>query len=99
MNPLLILVIIPILTMVSIVMTKDIKYVRIVSAIGMSAQLLFSFILLYWFYHQRNSGNVDPMLFVTTTTWYESFNIQLKFGVDEEVLISEISTIGTRNGG
>ena len=82
MNPLLILIIIPILTMVSIVMTKDVKYVRIVSAIGMSAQLLFSFILLYWFYHQRNAGNTDPMLFVTTNMWYESFNIQLKFGVD-----------------
>jgi len=82
MNPLLILIIIPILTMVSIVMTQDIKHVRIVSAIGMSAQLLFSFMLLYWFYHQRNTGHTDPMLFVTTTTWYESFNIQLKFGVD-----------------
>ncbi len=82
MNPLLVLIIIPILTMLSIVMTSDIKRVRIVSAIGMSAQLLFSFILLYWFYYQRNSGNTDPMLFVTTTTWYESFNIQLKFGVD-----------------
>ena len=82
MNPLLILIIIPILTMVSIVMTKDVKYVRIVSAIGMSAQLLFSFILLYWFYHQRSAGNTDPMLFVTTNMWYESFNIQLKFGVD-----------------
>ena len=82
MNPLLILIIIPVLTMVSIVMTKDIKAVRIVSAIGMSAQLLFSFILLYLFYQERNSGNTDPMLFVTTTMWYESFNIQLKFGVD-----------------
>jgi NADH-quinone oxidoreductase subunit M len=82
MNPLLILIIIPVLTMMSIVMTKDIKAVRIVSAIGMSAQLLFSFILLYWFYQERNSGNTDSMLFVSTTMWYESFNIQLKFGVD-----------------
>jgi NADH-quinone oxidoreductase subunit M len=82
MNPLLILIVIPILTMVSIVMTRDIKHVRVVAAIGMSAELLFSFILLYLFYHQRNAGNTDPMLFVTTTTWYESFNIQMKFGVD-----------------
>jgi NADH-quinone oxidoreductase subunit M len=82
MNPLLVLVIIPILTMAGIVMIKDIKNVRIVSAIGMSAQLLFSFLLLYWFYQARNSGNTDAMLFVSTTTWYESFNIQLKFGID-----------------
>jgi NADH-quinone oxidoreductase subunit M len=82
MNPLLILIIIPFLTMVSIVLIKDVKAVRIVSAVGMSAQLLFSFALLYLFYQERNTGNNDPMLFVTTTMWYESFNIQLKFGVD-----------------
>lgn len=82
MNPLLVLILIPILTMLGIVMTKDIKNVRIISAIGMSAQLLYSFLLLYWFYQERGAGNTDPMLFVSTTMWYESFNIQLKFGVD-----------------
>jgi NADH-quinone oxidoreductase subunit M len=82
MNLLLILLIIPILTMFSIVLTKELKNVRIISALGMSAQLLFAFWLLYSFYHERNAGNIDPMLFVSTTMWYESFNIQLKFGVD-----------------
>ena len=82
MNPLLFLLIIPILTIIGIALVKDLSKVRLVSAIGMSAQLLFSFILLYLFYQQRNAGNTDPMLFVSTTTWYESFNIQLKFGVD-----------------
>jgi NADH-quinone oxidoreductase subunit M len=82
MNPLLLLIIIPILTMTGIVLTKDIKLVRVISAIGMSAQLLFSFLLLYWFYQARGAGNTDNMLFVSTTMWYESFNIQLKFGVD-----------------
>jgi NADH-quinone oxidoreductase subunit M len=48
----------------------------------MSAQLAFSFLLLYWFYKARSAGNTDDMLFVSTTMWYESFNIQLKFGVD-----------------
>ena len=82
MNPLLLLVLIPSLTMAGIMMTKDIKNVRVVSAIGMSAQLLFSFILLYWFYKERSAGNTDDMLFVSTTMWYETFNIQLKFGID-----------------
>jgi NADH-quinone oxidoreductase subunit M len=82
MNPLLLLIIIPLLTMTSIVITKNIKLVRIISAIGMSAQLMFSFLLLYWFYQARGAGNADDMLFVSTTMWYESFNIQLKFGVD-----------------
>lgn len=82
MNPLLFLLIIPLLTIAGIVLVRGAAHVRMVSAIGMSAQLLFSLILLYLFYQQRSSGNSDDMLFVSTTMWYESFNIQLKFGVD-----------------
>ncbi len=82
MNPLLLLLFIPILTMAGIVIVTDLKWVRVISAIGMSAQLLFSFVLLYWFYQQRGAGNTDPMLFVSSTMWYESFNIQWKFGID-----------------
>jgi len=82
MNPLLLLLFIPILTMMGIVVVTDLKWVRVISAIGMSAQLLFSFFLLYWFYQERGAGNTDPMLFVSSTMWYESFNIQWKFGID-----------------
>ncbi|MEQ1587098.1 MAG: NADH-quinone oxidoreductase subunit M [Cyclobacteriaceae bacterium] len=82
MNPLLILLIIPLLTIVGVALVNDVTKVRLVSAIGMSAQLVFAFILLYLFYQQRNAGNTDEMLFVSTTMWYESFNIQLKFGID-----------------
>lgn len=82
MNPLFLLLIIPLLTIAGITVVKDITKVRLVSAIGMSTQLIVAFILLYLFYQQRNSGNTDEMLFVSTTIWYESFNIQLKFGVD-----------------
>jgi len=82
MNLLLILLIIPLLTIVGVSLVKDVTKVRLVSAIGMSAQLVFSFILLYLFYQQRHAGNTDEMLFVSSTMWYESFNIQMKFGVD-----------------
>lgn len=82
MSPLLFLLIIPLLTIIGVVLVKDVSHVRWVSAAGMSAQLMFSFVLLYLFYQQRNSGNTDAMLFVSTTTWYESFNIQFKVGVD-----------------
>jgi NADH-quinone oxidoreductase subunit M len=82
MNPLLFLLIIPILTMLGIVLVQDVKKVRTITAAGMSAQLFFALLLLYWFYQQRNAGNTDPMLFVSATNWYESFNIQFKFGID-----------------
>lgn len=82
MNPLLLLILIPALTVIAIAGLKELKQVRVISAIGMGIQLLFSFYLVYAFYALRQSGNIDPMLFVSTSTWYESFNIQYKFGID-----------------
>lgn len=82
MNPLLLLLIIPILTMSGIAIVNSTKKARLVAAIGMSVQLIFSFVLLFLFYQERHAGNTDAMLFVSTSTWYESLNIQLKFGID-----------------
>jgi len=82
MNVLYLLLIIPLLTSFGIAAVRDIKQVRVVSAIGMGLQLLVSFWLLYLFYEQRHAGNTDYMLFVSSTMWYEAFNIQAKFGVD-----------------
>jgi len=82
MNPLLILLIIPLLTAVAIAGVSDLKKVRVISAIGMGAQLLFAGYLVYAFYTLRNAGNTDAMLFVSTNMWYEAFNIQFKIGID-----------------
>ncbi len=82
MNPLLLLILIPLLTVTLIVGLRDLKMVRVVSAIGMGAQLLLAGYLVYAFYSIRNTGNADAMLFVSSTMWYEAFNIQLKFGID-----------------
>lgn len=82
MNPLLVLILIPILTMAGIVLSKDQRQVRLGAAIGMTLQLIYSFVLMFWFYEARSSGNADAMLFVSSNMWYESLNIQLKFGID-----------------
>jgi NADH-quinone oxidoreductase subunit M len=82
MSPLILLLIIPVLTMTGIAVAKDLQRVRITAAVGMSVQLLYAFVLLYWFFEQRAEGNSDAMLFVSSTMWYETFNIQLKFGID-----------------
>jgi NADH-quinone oxidoreductase subunit M len=82
MSPLILLLIIPVLTMTGIAVAKDLQRVRITAAVGMSVQLLFSFVVLYWFFEQRAEGNSDAMLFVSSSMWYETFNIQLKFGID-----------------
>jgi uncharacterized membrane protein len=59
MNPLLILLIIPLLTIVGVALVNDVTKVRLVSAIGMSAQLVFAFILLYLFYHVTGCREID----------------------------------------
>lgn len=82
MNPLIVLLLIPILTMAGIILSKDQQQVRLAAAIGMTVQLVYSFVLMFWFYEARNSGNTDAMLFVSSNVWYESLNIQLKFGID-----------------
>lgn len=82
MNPLLALILIPLLTMVGITLSKDLRQIRMAAATGMTIQLIFSFVLMYWFYEERSAGNTDDMLFVSTNMWYESLNIQLKFGID-----------------
>ena len=59
MNPLFLLLIIPLLTIIGVAAVNDVTKVRWVSAIGMSAQLILSFVLLYLFYQQRNAGNTN----------------------------------------
>lgn len=68
MNPLLLLILIPALTVIAIAGLKELKQVRVISAVGMGTQLLFSFYLVYAFYALRQSGNTDAMLFVSTST-------------------------------
>jgi NADH-quinone oxidoreductase subunit M len=82
MNPLILLLILPVLTMIGITLVKDWRQVRIVAAVGMSLQLILAFMILYWFYDIRHGGNTEPMILVSSHVWYETFNIQLKFGVD-----------------
>lgn len=77
-----ILLFVPIITLVGIVLVKDTRNARIVTAIGMSVQLLLVFILLYMYMAERNADNMDEVLFYQNITWYESLNIRYSIGVD-----------------
>lgn len=81
MNTLILLLIIPFLTVVGILFSKG-KQVRVTSAIGMSFQLLASFVLLFEYLGIRNSGNTEEMVLMQSYTWYETFNIGFTIGVD-----------------
>ncbi|OFX26286.1 MAG: NADH dehydrogenase [Bacteroidetes bacterium GWA2_31_9] len=82
MNILTLFVIIPTLTVLGILMTKDNKGARVVSAIGMSIQLILGAVLVFWYLGQRNAGVTDTFLLYESHTWFESLNIHYAIGVD-----------------
>lgn len=82
MNILFLLIIIPILTIIGILFAGDNKHVRVISAVGMTFQLIVSAIIILWFLAERNAGNTAEILFASNYVWYETLNIHFYIGVD-----------------
>jgi NADH-quinone oxidoreductase subunit M len=82
MNILSLFVIIPILTILGILLTKDYKGARVVSAIGMGAQLITAIVLVFWYLALRKAGATAEMLFTDDFLWFKSLNIHYAIGVD-----------------
>ncbi len=75
-------VIIPVLTIIGILFTKDYKQVRLISAIGMGIQLMMAGFLVYMYLTTRGAGNTAEMLFMQDYVWFPSLNIHYLIGVD-----------------
>ena len=82
MDILTLFVIIPVLTMTGIILVKDTRQVRIVSAIGMGIQLITAAVLVFLYLSARHGGNKDEMLFIRDVLWFKSLNIHYAVGVD-----------------
>jgi NADH-quinone oxidoreductase subunit M len=82
MSILSLFVVIPLLTIVGILFTKDIKQTRMVSAVGMGMQLLTAAILIFLYLGERHAGNIAPMLFTYDALWFPTLNIHYAVGVD-----------------
>lgn len=82
MDILTLLIIVPVLTVLGILFCKDNKQVRLVSAAGMSVQLLQSINILVQFLSERKAGNTAEVLFQKNYLWFESLNIHYTIGVD-----------------
>lgn len=82
MNILTLLVLIPVLTIISILFTKNLKGARLASAVGMGVQLLATAVLLFMYFAERKTGNMHEMLFTVDYTWFKSLNIHYAIGVD-----------------
>ena len=82
MNILTLLVLIPVLTMIGVLFTKDYKGARLVSAIGMGIELIATVYLVLAYLAARKTGMMHEMLFTSDFMWYPSLNIHFSFGVD-----------------
>jgi len=76
------LILVPALTVLGIILVKDVKRVRVVAAIGMSIQMVLAFWLLYAYLAERRAGNLAEVLFWTDIVWYERLNIHFNIAVD-----------------
>ncbi len=82
MDFLTLFVVVPVLTIVGITFARDLKQTRLISAVGMSVQLLLAVALVFMYLAERKAGNTSEMLFAHTYTWFESLNITYSIGVD-----------------
>jgi NADH-quinone oxidoreductase subunit M len=82
MDFLTLFVVVPVLTIIAILFTKDLKGARLASAIGMSVQFVLAGILVYLYLQARRAGIQDEMLFTADHLWFKSLNIRYAIGVD-----------------
>jgi len=82
MDILTLFVTIPVLTMLAIGFAKNTQQVRLISAVGMSIQLLNAVRLLFAFFAERKAGNTAEFLFTQDLVWFKSLNIHYAIGVD-----------------
>ena len=82
MNILSWLVIIPLLTVTGILFLNDTRKVKLVSAVGMSIQLIVSAVVVYLYLTARKAGNMEEMLFVSSHEWFRTLHIYYTVGVD-----------------
>ncbi len=82
MDILTLFVVIPILTIIGMLFSKNNKQTRIVATVGMGAQLIHSINLIFQYLAERKAGNVEEMIFRKTVEWFPSLHIQYAIGVD-----------------
>ncbi len=73
---------VPVLTVIGILFTKDLKGSRIVSAIGMGIQLMLAIYLVFYYLSVQGAGNLHNMIFMADYTWFAPLNIHYTVGVD-----------------
>lgn len=79
---LLIILLIPLLTAMALLFANSLKQIRFIALMGSVAQLIFSFVLFYFYRTEKNNGNTALFSFEQNYTWYAPLNINFHIGVD-----------------
>jgi NADH-quinone oxidoreductase subunit M len=82
MNFLILFVAIPLLTLLGLWLSKNIKQIHCVMVVGASALLITAITTLILYIQARCNGVQGEMLFTSDLMWYEPLNIKLSLGVD-----------------
>ena len=82
MDILTLFVIVPALTVLALVFTKNLQQARLTALTGMLVQTAMAFHLVWKFMHDRAAGNNDVMLYVKDKVWFPDWNIHYYIGVD-----------------
>ncbi|MBK7567579.1 MAG: NADH-quinone oxidoreductase subunit M [Bacteroidetes bacterium] len=77
-----VLIILPFLTAMFILFSKDLKQIRMVAFMGAALQLVLGGFLLYVYCDARAAGDTSQFLFEQSFAWYPSLNINYHIGVD-----------------
>ncbi len=81
MDILSLFVVVPVLVILALVFTKDLRQARLISMIGGLIQLGMAINLLFAYFRER-AVNDAVMLFTRDLVWFEQFNIHYNIGVD-----------------
>jgi len=76
------LILIPLISAIALLFCNGLKQLRVVSLAGAAVQLLLSLFLFFAYTTERATGNIDPMLFTYSMSWFETLNINYTIGVD-----------------
>ena len=81
-NVLIYFVAIPLVMLLGLALSRNMKQIRTVAVVGSSALIALSVWLLADYLQLRAAGETAPMLYVGSWTWFKPLNINLAVGVD-----------------
>lgn len=81
MDILSLFVVVPVITVLVLMLAKNLKQARMISFVGMAIQFLMSINLIFSYLKERMT-NHEIMVFTRDVVWFEPFNIHYHIGAD-----------------